>query len=188
MSNTAADEIQKLADLKERGALTEKEFEAQKMRLLSGKPLRKKWPLWVRMLMLLTAGFFFISGMDKILMPQFIMPPDNFLRSELLVRPGIANETGTSVREFAALLESYQLDNGEALNLEGWSKSDNLYTLHLLIKREHVELKFLHDLSGDHSGRYSLLMPVDISGEVVSPLVFFHSIIAGPFISRGVSR
>ena len=61
-----ADELQKLADLKAKGVLTEKEFEAQKAQLLGAKAPRKKWPLWVRIPLFLLAIFFLISGLGEI--------------------------------------------------------------------------------------------------------------------------
>lgn len=108
--------------------------------------------------------------------PQYVQPDDRFLKSELMVRPGIS-EVGLSVEQFVLVLEKAAMDNGKSPQLKGWTKEENEYTLHLVMKQA-VELKFTHFLQPPINGQASLLAPIQSGLEQVPALQFVMSVFA----------
>lgn len=94
---------------------------------------------------------------------SYVNPEESFLKSELTVREGIS-ETGLTVGSFVKALEAVKMDNGKSPAVSGWTKSDNIYTLHVDMKKP-VEIEFVHMLNQE--GKVSLMKPVQTSeGEI----------------------
>jgi uncharacterized protein YecT (DUF1311 family) len=108
--------------------------------------------------------------------PQYVQPDDRFLKSELMVRPGIS-EVGLTVGQFVEVLQKSVMDNGKSPQLKGWTKEENEYTLHLVMKQP-VELKFTHLLQPPVNGQASLLAPIQAGLEQVPALQFLMSVVA----------
>lgn len=101
---------------------------------------------------------------------RFIDPEKQFLGSELMVRAGIS-EVGLSVGQFVELLKKAQMDNGKTPEVQGWTREDNVYTLHVKMKKP-LELKFTHILSAPANGAFSVLSPIEQGGEEIQPMHF----------------
>lgn len=106
---------------------------------------------------------------------QYVQPDDHFLKSELMVRPGIS-EVGLSVGQFVQVLEKAVMDNGKSPQMKGWTKEENEYTLHLVMKQP-VELKFTHLLHPPINGQASVLSPIQVGLEQVPALQFLMSVL-----------
>ena len=52
-----------------------------------------------------------------------------------------------SVAGFVSRLSQRQLDNGKYPEIQGWTNSDNVYTLHVLLGGKKLEAIFVHLLS-----------------------------------------
>ena len=101
---------------------------------------------------------------------RFIDPEKQFLGSELMVRAGVS-EVGLSVGQFVELLKKAQMDNGKTPEVQGWTREDNIYTLHVKMKKP-LELKFTHILSAPANGVFSVLSPIEQGGEEIQPMQF----------------
>lgn len=108
--------------------------------------------------------------------PQYVQPDERFLRSELMVRPGIS-EVGLSVGQFVEALKLAKMDNGRSPELKGWTKNDNEYTLSVVMKQP-IELKFTHLLAPPISGKASVLAPIQAGLEELPAMQFLLSVIA----------
>lgn len=108
--------------------------------------------------------------------PRYVQPNQDFLQSELMVRPGI-RDVGFSVGQFTELLKKAVMDNGNHPRIKGWSKDDNVYTLHLEMKQA-VELQFTHVLAPPADGKVSVLAPVQGDTGTVPAMQFVLTVIA----------
>ncbi len=63
------------------------------------------------------------------------------------------------------------MDNGKTPDVQGWTREDNIYTLHVKMK-EPLELKFTHILSAPTNGAFSVLSPIEQGGEEIQPMQF----------------
>lgn len=118
------------------------------------------------------------AGMySSILMrPQYVQPDERFLNSELQVRLGF-REIGLSVGQFSELLQKAVMDDGKNPQVKGWTKKENEYTLHMVMKQP-VELTFTHMLQPPLNGQVSLLAPVQMDQGQVPALRFLMSVVA----------
>ena len=108
--------------------------------------------------------------------PRYVQPDERFLQSELMVRPGIS-EVGLSVSQFVEILQKVVMDNGKNPQVKGWIKNDNIYTLHVEMKRP-VELRFTHVLAPPADGKISVLGPVDGDAGPISAMQFLLTVLA----------
>lgn len=126
------------------------------------------------LLVLAIAGIIFYAMLGS--REKFVTPDDTFLQSELMVRAGIS-EVGLSVGQFVEVLNLAKMDNGRSPELKGWTKEDNEYTLHVVMKQP-VELKFTYMLAPPVSGRASVLAPVRVGIEEVPAMQFLLTLLA----------
>lgn len=105
-------------------------------------------------------------------------PAGDFLDSKLVLRPGIDDLNGMTVRRYMATLEGIPLNDGTRSKVLGWSRSNNRYSVRVNTAGQALVLHFMHDLSPDSAGRFTLLETVEVDGEVVEPLAFTMLILA----------
>lgn len=90
--------------------------------------------------------------------PAYTEPPPEFLSSKIATPYGANNYPlgDYSVERFTEILSKKKQDNGTFPEILGWSREDNVYTLHVLIKRKPDTYVFTHMLNiGD--GEVSML-------------------------------
>ena len=89
----------------------------------------------------------------------YMEPPDDFLTSSVVTPFGMNNYPfgQFSVLEFTEILAKKQLDNGSFPELLGWTISDNVYTLHVLLKDKSFGFVFTHLLDQRSQGQHSYL-------------------------------
>jgi hypothetical protein len=101
-----------------------------------------------------------------------------FLGAETILRPGISDLPGVSVREFLERIVRTKMDNGQAPRLIRIAKADNEYTVELQMK-ERVILLFSHILSYPSNGKAAILQSVLLSGRVkVEPFDFARLVLS----------
>lgn len=79
----------------------------------------------------------------------YVEPPEKFMKS-LVITPVGLNAfpfDQLSVADFVSRLSKQQLDNGKYPEIKGWTNSDNVYTLHVLLGGKKLEAIFVHLLS-----------------------------------------
>jgi len=119
------------------------------------------WMLSLAFLLVLLAGC-----------SNYIEPPKKFLESKIVTPMGMNNFPfgKISVKEFVDKFSKKQLNNGKYPEIKGWTNSDNIYTLHAILKDTEFKVNFVHILSKDHGdGAYSS-MSGTIDGQELSGL------------------
>jgi len=89
---------------------------------------------------------------------NYVDPPKKFLDSKIVTPMGMNNFPfgEISVKEFVDKLSKKQLDNGKYPEIKGWTNSDNIYTLHAVLKDKEFKVNFAHILSKEQGdGAYS---------------------------------
>lgn len=103
----------------------------------------------------------------------YIQPDKQFMKSILDIpeAPGVAMGGGT-VEDFVASIKNTQMTNGKTVDVLGWKKEDNVYTLHMKWK-DPMELRFVHVLSSPTNGTVSILQAASDAGVAVHPYQFW---------------
>ena len=109
-----------------------------------------------------------------------ITPPETFLDSKIATPMGMNNFPfgQVSVREFEEKLSKKQLDNGSYPKIEGWTNTDNIYTLHAVTNGKDFEVTFAHILSksqgdGAYSGMSGKIDGKEYTGIQIMQFVMF---------------
>ena len=63
---------------------------------------------------------------------KYISPEDGFMKSVVLVRPGIADLGELPVSGFVEIVKKSKMDNGKSPEVKGWSKTSDGYALHVV--------------------------------------------------------
>ena len=87
---------------------------------------------------------------------NFIEPPKDFLESTVTYRYEHA-PSDITVQRLAKSLARNQQDNGSYPEILGWTRDDNVYTLHALLKKDHYKFVFTHRLDRPSEGKKSYL-------------------------------
>jgi hypothetical protein len=99
--------------------------------------------------------------------------PAAFLDSALLLRSGIDDLEGLTVRQYVVDLAEKSLTDGSRPAILSWAKNENEYVLRVRFGRDVAALTFVHDLSSSSRGQYTQLLPINFKGEEVDPMTFF---------------
>lgn len=133
------------------------------------------------------AAVFMLSGCGG-----YVQPEEKFLKSK--VDPVDAVGSGIDFGTVAELVEGIktaQMTNGKSMEVLGWKKEDNIYSLHVKAK-ESITLRFVHVLSAPDNGGKSVLQTVSGGGNEISPRQFYYTILqsqpAQPVSSTAVPR
>lgn len=105
-------------------------------------------------------------------------PSAEFLDAQLIVRPGVDDLGGETVREFVSILSRVQKPDGKPVELVGWRKTSTGYTLTARIASE-IDLVF----KWPSGGKIALLEKAEVDGESVNGLMFFIAVAGMPKIS-----
>lgn len=104
----------------------------------------------------------------------YIKPPDDFLISSLLFRPGIEDVSGFIPAIFEAMIHFKTMNNGTHARVLGWTREENVYTLHTMWVGE-IDFQIVHILGGKSQGKVSIVQSIRgklPSGEVGEMPVF----------------
>ena len=106
---------------------------------------------------------------------NYITPNSSFLNSIVITYFGMnAVPFGEyTVQEFKDAVESTVMTNGETPIVYGWTKDDNVYTLHVNYKGENVQFVFVHLLNkeGKGSEMYGIIKGERVDGVQMYQLV-----------------
>ena len=88
---------------------------------------------------------------------RYVDPPEKFMKSLVITPVGmnVFPFDRLSVAEFVSGLSKRQLDNRKYPEIQGWTNSDNVYTLHVLFGGKKLEAIFVH-LSSEQKGSGAL--------------------------------
>lgn len=168
---SVVEDLERLAKLKESGALTEEEFQKKKTELLSGdskKPEKKKSKIRtvLTVIVALWIGWAIINAVsdNSAALHSYVTPESSFLNSEVLVRPGIS-DLGINAKQLVELMETVPLTSGGHQKINGWTDTDIGYRLHIAgQKNYYVDLAW--------SGESALMQPVKIGGKEMPAMVY----------------
>lgn len=105
---------------------------------------------------------------------NFIEPSEEFLSSQLTVTPWNSEYT-LSVDGFVKLIESAIMDDGEKIEVQGWTRQGHDYVLNITMRRP-LRLKFLPFETATDEIPLSLLRNLIIDGETTDPGLFITTI------------
>jgi len=105
---------------------------------------------------------------------EYITPPDQFLSSKLTVTPW-HSEYSLTVGSFVKLIENAVMDDGEKIEIHGWTRQDHDYVLNITMRRP-IRLKFLPFETATDEIPLSLLRSLIIDGEKTDPGLFITTI------------
>lgn len=105
---------------------------------------------------------------------NFIQPPREFLSSKLTVTPW-HDEYLLSVEDFVEMINTAVMDNGEKIEIHGWTKQGHDYVLNITMRRP-LQVKFLPFETGTDDIPLSLLRKLVIDGETSDPGLFITTI------------
>lgn len=105
---------------------------------------------------------------------EFIKPSREFLSSELTVTPWQSEYTLT-VEGFVKLIHDAVMDDGEKIEIHGWTRQGHDYVLNITMRRP-VQLRFLPFETATKEIPLSLLRKLIIDGEATDPGLFITTI------------
>jgi len=104
---------------------------------------------------------------------QYIRPSTQFLESKLVTKPWVVDMKLT-VSDFVELISQAEYENGDKIQIKGWTKQNNINVLHIVM-RSPVDLNFMpNDPVGELA--LSLLQGPIIKGSPVDAELFIFTI------------
>jgi len=97
---------------------------------------------------------------------KYVTPKEEFLKSVVLVRPGIADLGSLPVSGFVEMVKDSKMDNGKSPQVKGWSKTSDGYALNVVGIKPY-KLEFLWT-----GGDSSLLKPITIGYDTIPAMLF----------------
>ena len=105
---------------------------------------------------------------------NYIEPPEEFLSSKLTVTPW-HNDYTLTVKDFINLIESAVMDDGEKIEIHGWTRQGHDYVLNITMRRP-LRLRFLPFETATNDIPLSLLRSLIVDGETTDPELFITTI------------
>jgi len=102
-----------------------------------------------------------------------VTPDEAFLKSVVLLRPGIADLGELPVSGFVEVVKKSKMDNGKSPEVKGWSKTSDGYALNVVGIKPY-RLEFLWT-----GGDSSLLKPITIDYQQIPAMLYVMSL-GGP--------
>ena len=105
---------------------------------------------------------------------NYINPPEEFLSSKLTVTPWTYDYSLT-VEGFVKLINSAVMNDGEKIEVHGWTQQGHDYILNITMRRP-MRLKFLPFETATDEIPLSLLRNLVVDGETTDPELFITTI------------
>ena len=97
---------------------------------------------------------------------KYITPEEKFMKSVVLVRPGIDDLGGVSVSVFVEIVKKSKMDNGKTTQVKGWLKTPDGYALDVVGLKPY-RLEFLWT-----GGDSSLLKPITMGFDSIPAMLY----------------